>query len=82
MRNFLARVIPQALRLPGWSPDQFQRPAVDRGDQTIPDLRRHKDHGTTERPFGCPEITEKRNTTEKNEINVRQVTEGIKRFQI
>ena len=27
-------------------------------------------------------VTEKRNTTEKNEINVRQLTEGIKRFQI
>jgi PD-(D/E)XK nuclease superfamily len=23
----------------GWSPDQFQRPAVDRGDQTIPDRK-------------------------------------------
>ena len=28
------------------------------------------------------ETTEKRNTTEKNEINVRQLTEGTKRFQI
>ncbi len=40
--------------------------------------QRAQRHGTTE----ITEITEKRNTTKKNEINVRQLTEGIKRFQI
>jgi len=49
------------------------------------DSGRHEDHGTTERPFGCPEITEI--NTEKPvglliNLNVRQLTEGIKRFRI